>query len=153
MFISQLSNHTLTIVVLCGTTSATLSHQQTSKVAKSCCTNNHRCWLPDSDTELLSRLGWTNLKERRNNQKVLMMVKIFNGMTPAYLEEIFSSNIRRSIYNLRTSRWNLALPAVKTSYYRNSFAYTGAKVWNALPDDLKGKKSIGQELLKTNENP
>ena len=82
-----------------------------------------------------------------------MMVKIFNGMTPAYLEEIFSSNIRRSIYNLRTSRWNLALPAVKTSYYRNSFAYTGAKVWNALPDDLKGKKSIGQELLKTNENP
>ena len=70
-----------------------------------------------------------------------MMFKIFNGMTPAYLEEIFVSNIGRSIYNLRTPRWNLALPAVKTNYYRNSFAYTGAKVWNALPDNLKGEKS------------
>ena len=94
-------------------------------------------------TELLSRLGWTNLKKRRNKQKTLMMFKNFNGMNPAYLEGIFSSNIGRSIYNLRTSRWNLALPTVKTNYYRNSFAYSGAKVWNALPDDLVGEKSIG----------
>ena len=68
-------------------------------------------------TELLSRLGWTNLKKRRNKQKTLN----FNGMTPAYLEEIFSSNIGRSMYNTRTSRWNLSLPTVKTNYYRNSF--------------------------------
>ena len=68
-------------------------------------------------TELLSRLGWTNLKKRRNKQKTLN----FNGMTPVYLEEIFSSNIGRSMYNTRTSRWNLSLPTVKTNYYRNSF--------------------------------
>ena len=67
-------------------------------------------------TELLSRLGWTNLKKRRNKQKTLMMFKNFNGMTLAYLEGIFSSNIGRSIYNLRTSRWNLSSPAVKTNY-------------------------------------
>ena len=72
-------------------------------------------------TELLSRLGWTNLKKRRNKQKTLKMFKNFNGMTPAYLEEIFSSNIGRSMYNTRTSRWNLSLPTVKTNYYRNSF--------------------------------
>ena len=67
-------------------------------------------------TELLSRLGWTNLKKRRNKQKTLMMFKNFNGMTLAYLEGIFSSNIGRSIFNLRTSRWNLSSPAVKTNY-------------------------------------
>ena len=32
---------------------------------------------------------------------------------------------------------------LKTNYYQNSFDYTAAKVWNALPDDLKGEKSIG----------
>ena len=32
---------------------------------------------------------------------------------------------------------------LKTNYYQNSFDYAGAKVWNALPDDLKGEKSIG----------
>ena len=43
---------------------------------------------------------------------------------------------------LRTSRWNLALPAAKTDYYRKSFAYTGAKVWNALQDKLKCGRSV-----------
>ena len=64
--------------------------------------------------DLLSELGWSNVKKRRNQQKALMMFKIMNGMTPAYLEDTFSNNIGKSVYNLRTSRWNLALPAVKT---------------------------------------
>ena len=57
-----------------------------------------------------------------------MMFKIMNGMTLAYLEDIFTRNIRELVYNLRISRRNLALPAVKTDYYRNSFAYAGAKI-------------------------
>ena len=43
-----------------------------------------------------------------------MMFKIINGqngITPAYLAEMFSTNIGRSVYNFWTSRWNLALPA------------------------------------------
>ena len=88
-------------------------------------------------SELLSKLGWSSLKEKRNKQKALMMFKIMNGMTPSYLEDIFTRNIGRSVYNLRISRRDLALPAVKTDYYRNSFAYTGAKVWNALPEEMK----------------
>ena len=76
-------------------------------------------------SELLSKLGWSSLKEKRNKQKALMMFKIMNGMTPAYLEDNFSRNIGRSVYNFRISRRNLALQAVKTNYYRNSFAYTG----------------------------
>ena len=38
---------------------------------------------------------------------------------------------------------NLALTAVKTDCYRKSFAYTGAKCWNALPDELKCDRSFG----------
>ena len=78
-----------------------------------------------------------------------MMFKIMNGMTPAYLEDIFTRNIGRSVYNLRISRRNLALPAVKsTDYYRNSFAYTGAKIWNALPDEMKYENSMRTFLRK-----
>ena len=71
-----------------------------------------------------------------------MMFKIMNGMTPVYLEDIFTRNIGRSVYNLRISKRNLVLLAVKTDYYRNSFAYTGAKIWNALPDEMKYEKSM-----------
>ena len=48
--------------------------------------------------EILNKLGWSNLKERRNKQKALMMFKIVNGMTP------------RSVYNLRTSLDDTAIP-------------------------------------------
>ena len=92
--------------------------------------------------ELLTKLGWSSLKEKRNKQKALMMFKIMNGMTPAYLKYIFTRNIGRSVYNLRIRRRNLTLPAIETDYYRNSFAYTGAKIWNALRDELKYEKCI-----------
>ena len=36
-----------------------------------------------------------------------MMFKVMNGMTPAFLENIFTTNIGRSVYNLRISRRNL----------------------------------------------
>ena len=95
---------------------------------------------PSSD--LLNKLGWSSLKEKRNKQNALMMFKIMNGMTPTYLEDIFARNVGRSVYNLRISRHNLALPAVKTDYYWNNFAYTGAKIWNALSDEMKCEKSM-----------
>ena len=93
-------------------------------------------------SELLSKLGWFSHKKKRNKLKVLMMFKIMNGMTPAYLEDIFTRNIGRSVYNLRISRRDLDLPVVKTDNYRNSFAYTGAKVRNALPEEMKYEKSM-----------
>ena len=93
-------------------------------------------------SELLSKLGWCSVKEMRNKKKALMTFRIMNGKTPVHLEEIFTRNIGRSVYSLRISRRNLALPAGKTDYYRNSFAYTEAKIRNALPDEIKYEKSM-----------
>ena len=68
-----------------------------------------------------------------------MMFKIMNGMTPAYLEDIFTRNIGRSVYNLRISRRNLALPpAVKTNYYSTTLLI----IWNTLPDEMKYERSM-----------
>ena len=92
--------------------------------------------------DMLEKLGWSNLKERRNKQKALMMFKIINGRTPVYLKDMFAKNIGTSCYNLRTSRENIALPRARTDYYRNSFAFTGAKIWNSLPNDLKCERSL-----------
>ena len=61
--------------------------------------------MPTND--LLSKLGWSSLKEKRNKQKAIMMFNIMNGMTPA-------RNIGRSVYNLRISSHNLAPLSVKT---------------------------------------
>ena len=92
--------------------------------------------------EILDKLGWSNLKERRNKQKALMMFKIVNGMTPRYLKDIFSARPGASVYNLRTSQDDIAIPRARTDYYRKSFAFTGGKIWNALPNNMKSELSF-----------
>ena len=92
--------------------------------------------------EILNKLGWSNLTERRNKQKALMMFKIVNGMTTRYLKEIFSARPGASVYNLRTSLDDIAIPRARTDYYRKSFAFTGAKIWNALPNNKKSELSF-----------
>ena len=68
--------------------------------------------------DMLEKLGWSNLKERRNKQKAVMMFKISNGMTPVYLKDMFSKNIGTSCYNLRASREDVALPRTRTKQFR-----------------------------------
>ena len=36
-------------------------------------------------------------------------------------------------YNLRDSDGKLAIPLPRTNYYKNSFGYSGAVLWNSLP--------------------
>ena len=44
--------------------------------------------------ELLTKLGWSSLEEKRDKQKALVMFKIMNGLTLAYLKDIFYQKYR-----------------------------------------------------------
>ena len=50
---------------------------------------------------------------------------------------MFTRTSSLSDYGLRSSRMNFELPKNRTNYFKNSFAFTGAKVWNNLPNALK----------------
>ena len=65
-----------------------------------------------------------------------MMFKIINVLTPSYLSDMFTRTSSLSDYGLRSSRMNFELPKNRTNYFKNSFAFTGAKVWNNLPNAL-----------------
>ena len=78
-----------------------------------------------------------------------MMFKIINGMTPPYLKDIFSARPGISIYNLRTSQGDFAIPRARTDYYRKSFAFKGGKIWNAFPNNMKSELSF-ETFIGTN---
>lgn len=63
-----------------------------------------------------------------------MAYKSLNGLIPNYLSSKF---IQRSdvitSYILRDSENKLAIPLPRTNYYKNSFGYSGAILWNSLP--------------------
>ena len=89
----------------------------------------------DADAnELMKILGWENLETQRQIHKAQMVYKSLNGLAPNYLSSKF---IQRSdvitSYNLRDSENKLAVPLPRTNYYKNSFSYSGAVLWNSLP--------------------
>ena len=63
-----------------------------------------------------------------------MVYKSLNGLAPNYLSSKFiqKSDVITS-YNLRNSDNKLAIPLPRTNYYKNSFGYGGAVLWNSLP--------------------
>ena len=71
-----------------------------------------------------------------------MMFKSLNGLAPVYLHDLFSE--RHTDYDLSDSFGNLNLPKPSNDYLKCSFGYSGALLWNSLPENIRAITSIGQ---------
>ena len=60
-----------------------------------------------------------------------------------YLQCLFTQRHIKD-YNLRNLEQKLSLPKPNTNYLKQSFSYSGACLWNNLPQDLKSVWSNGQ---------
>ena len=73
-----------------------------------------------------------------------MMFKSLNGLAPLYLQDLFSE--RHTDYDFRhsfRSVLKLNLPKPRTDYLKRSFGYSGALLWNSLPENIRAIRSIG----------
>ena len=84
----------------------------------------------------------------REKQKAIVMYKIVHGLAPAYLSDMFTLSSSLNDYNLRQSKLKLKLPNNRTEYYNLSFAFTGAKLWNSLPDEVKEESTLKRFIRK-----
>ena len=74
-----------------------------------------------------------------------MMFKSLNGDTPEYLSNKFIFRNDTTSYRLsRNSEMRLALPQPRTDYFRKSFSYSGATLWNSLPVDIRTLKTLNE---------
>ena len=92
---------------------------------------------------LLNDLGWQDLESRLLILEAVMVYKSFNCPAPDYMSSkfILRSDLFNS-YNLRDSENKLAVPLPRTNYYRNSFCYSEAVLWNNLVSDVRQAKSL-----------
>ena len=70
-----------------------------------------------------------------------MVSKSLHGLAPDYLWSKFER--RKTAYNLRDSENKLNVSLPRTNYYKNSFSYSGATLWNSLPRDIRQAESLG----------
>ena len=91
----------------------------------------------------LNELRWKTLKQRRLVMKARLMFRIIHGQAPAVLIESFQNpNAPQHDYNLRNSDYGFYLTKPKTEYMRKSISYSGAKLWNNLPSEVRKSISI-----------
>ena len=89
---------------------------------------------------LLTSLGWNNLSSRRAKQKANLMYKCINNLAPAYLCNLFLPRIPS--YDFRNAKKKLLLPKPRTDYLKHSFSYSGAILWNNLPEEIRTSNSL-----------
>ena len=69
-----------------------------------------------------------------------MMFKSLNEQAPVYSQNLFHE--RSTDYDLRNSFHKLTLPRPRTNYLKRSFSYSGALLWNSLPENVREIKSV-----------
>ena len=100
--------------------------------------------------QLIIDLGWNTLSTQRDKHKAILVFKSLNGLTPEYLRSKFISRDDTNPYYLRDSLNKLAIPLPRTNYFKNSFTYSGAVLWNSLPSEVRQAESLREfrHLLK-----
>lgn len=97
----------------------------------------------DTDaTHLFQNLNWKNLSTQRDIQKALMVFKSLNGLAPEYPSSRFIARSHTTSYTLRDSVNKLTIPQPLTNYLQNSFRFSGAVLWNSLPETLRQAESL-----------
>ena len=66
-----------------------------------------------------------------------MVFKSRHGLAPEYLSSKFIARSNTTSYTFRDSVNKLTIPQPRTNYLRNSFPYSGAVLWNSLPEKLR----------------
>ncbi len=93
---------------------------------------------------MFKSLNWVPLRDRVTYRKVCMMYKSLNGLPPVYMSEMFKCVHESHSRDTRTSaRSNRSQPSGKhKDIYINSFAYSGAKIWNDTPTNIRNSGSL-----------
>ena len=95
--------------------------------------------------DMFAELNWMTFPDRVKFQKSVLMFKIFNNLTPSYLQDHFTLTSDVHQRPLRSTTENLLyVPKPNIELFRKSLSYSESKIWNAIPDHVKQSTSIIQ---------
>ena len=97
----------------------------------------------DDANRSLRQLNWKDLSTQFQMQKVLMVYESLNNFVPGYLSSKFVKRYETS-YSLRNYVNKVIVPFLRTYFMKSSFSYSGTVLWNSLPCDMRGAKSLSQ---------
>ena len=103
----------------------------------------------DHVTPYFSQLSVLKLNRLREYHILCILFSILESHIPTYLSERFTFLSDISERNTRHGSSTLIIPTHRTVIYNKSFTVTASRLWNSLPDNLKGidrRARFGAEL-------
>ncbi len=99
---------------------------------------------------ILQSLHWLPIKFRISYKILLLAYKALNGLAPVYLTSLLSRyNPSRSLRS-QTSGLLVVPRIAKSTKGGRAFSYLAPKLWNSLPDNVRGYTlSLFKSRLKT----
>jgi len=101
--------------------------------------------------ESMSEINIMTFDQRIIFQKAVTMYKIMNNLVPNYLNEHFQLRHCNSVTSDMTlrnvSNMDLYIPRPRCEMYKKSLEYSGPKIWNCLPFEIKTSRSLN--IFKT----
>ena len=82
-------------------------------------------------TDLMRRLNWQTLEERRVNKKTLLMYEVKNVTAPDPIKNLFNVCDNQN-YSLRSNLNDFKLDKPKRNFIKKSISYSSAKFWMIL---------------------
>ena len=97
---------------------------------------------------LYEECGWIPLETRRQEQKLTLIFKSVNGLTPSYISDLTPPLVRNTTnYPLR-NRNNLVISYNRTEISRKSCIPSSVSLWNSLDSNIRLSNSTSH--FKTN---
>ena len=94
----------------------------------------------NSVTEMIERLGWESLEDRRTKSRLCLFFKIMSEQICIPRNEIIPSD---NLYTTRSSHHrNVITPYARTDVYKYSFFPFTCQKWNNLPSTTKDLQSL-----------
>ena len=94
--------------------------------------------------KLYEDTAWQSLKDRRDNNMLIMLFKIKNNLAPNYLYELLPPENREyTTYNLRHGN-NIVLPCTRLESFKRSFIPFSVRLWNSLPIHVRYAPSVSE---------
>ncbi len=135
--------------LLCGCPASSISKLQIVQNAAARVLTRSRKY--DHITPILQSLHWLPIKFRISYKILLLTYKALNDLAPAYLTNLLSHyNPTRSLRSQNSGL--LVVPRIaKSTKGGRTFSYLAPKLWNSLPDNVRGSDTLSlfKSRLKT----
>ena len=93
--------------------------------------------------DLVRKLKWQSFKQRRDFFLATMMFKCIHGLAPTHMINELEMVCERHDHNTRNAdSLNVVVPKPNLECFKRCFRFSGAQVWNSLPENLQNVQSV-----------